>query len=246
MEYFKVWMAFLSGSWNEFLENAWKCGFWFLENVQQKHCTSLKLRMLSMSKMGLLIPNWNVYFGVWMEWVHWSKWKALIKRGKNSSMLRRMYVLKASSVHNYSPSIVCYNCFQRSPSQSQYFYSLWREFRILPFSPGAPHGSQPSSVEVHLSGPDHKRGNENTGCAVMSENLQIYTNMSVTIDQIITSKCLMKGAMPLYGWLWCFSWGSFSSCGRNGIGSRGAKRASRFGGKNCVILHLNRHLQLLV
>lgn len=46
--------------------------------------------------------------------------------------------------------------------------------------------------------------------------------------------------MPEYGWLWCFSWGSFSSCGRNGIGSRGANRASRFGGRNWVIVHLKR------
>lgn len=161
-------------------------------------------------------------------------------------MHRRTYVLEASSIHNYLPSIVWYSCLYRSPSQNQYFHSFYVRILTLPFSLGAPHGSPPSSVEAHLSGPDHKRDNKSTGYAVMSEKLQVYKNVSITIDQIITSKCLMKGAMPLYGWLWCFSWGSFSSCGRNGIGSRGAKRASRFGGKNCVILHLYRHLQLMV
>lgn len=130
--------------------------------------------------------------------------------------------------------------------------SLWAvkgKLHLSPFSPAAHHGSLPLLVEGRLWDPDHK-GRTDTNTWTHGEcgsvQLNVLQSKENECDSRIrlTSKCRMNGAMPLYGWLWCFSWGNFSSWGRKGIGSRGAKRASRFGGKNCVIFHLHKQYDL--
>lgn len=56
----------------------------------------------------------------------------------------------------------------------------------------------------------------------------------IEVNKILTSKRWVYWAMPMYG-VRFFSWVNLSGGGKNGGGSRGAKRAKRLGGKNCVI-----------
>ncbi len=49
-----------------------------------------------------------------------------------------------------------------------------------------------------------------------------------------TSKCCRYSAIPVYGWRF-FSCVNLSTGGRKGTVSRGANKANRAGGRNCVI-----------